>query len=222
VFDPVNGAIVAEALRRIEDELFDADWAESRARLGEAATVTDLGRTPAQRRADAVVEMARRAGAVPADGRRPEPLFSVLVGYETFVGMICELDNGTVASPGSLRPWLDEAWVERVVFDGPSRVVDVGVTRRLFSGATRRAVQLRDRQCFHPMCDEPASHCDVDHVQPWAAGGPTTQETVGRHVVFTTDHATDEPDPRPGRRAGNRWVRIQPGAGPTGGGTLKQ
>jgi 5-methylcytosine-specific restriction endonuclease McrA len=66
--------------------------------------------------------------------------------------------------------------VERVVFDGPSRVIDVGVHRRLFEGATRRAVQLRDRECFHETCDIPAEHCDVDHVVPWAEGGPTVQE----------------------------------------------
>jgi hypothetical protein len=175
VFDPVNGAIVANQLKRIEDELFDADWAQARTRLGGEPTVADLARTPAQRRADAVVEMARRAGAAPPDGRRPEPLFSVLVGYESFAGMICELANGTVVSPGSLRPWLDGAWVERVVFDGPSRVIDVGVARRLFTGATRRAVQLRDHECFHPFCDVASSDCEVDHVQPWSAGGATTQ-----------------------------------------------
>ena len=47
-------------------------------------------------RADALVEMAIRSRTVPADGRRPEPLFSVFVGFETFAGRICELANGTV------------------------------------------------------------------------------------------------------------------------------
>ncbi len=61
------------------------------------------------------------------------------------------------------------------MFDGPSRIADIGVTRRLFSGATRRAVELRDRECFHPYCELPAADCDIDHVQPWSAGGPTTQ-----------------------------------------------
>jgi len=69
--------------------------------------------------------------------------------------------------------WLERAWVERVVFDGPSRVIDVGAARRLFAGATRRAVQVRDRECFHQLCDEPAEHCQVDHVEPWGAGGRT-------------------------------------------------
>ena len=65
IFDPVGGAIFDKALRGIEDELFEPDWAEAKARVGEGVTVSDLARTPAQRRADAVVEMARRAGAVP-------------------------------------------------------------------------------------------------------------------------------------------------------------
>jgi hypothetical protein len=173
LLDPISGAVVDNALRRIEQEVFDADWAEARGRLGEVATVADLGRSAAQRRADALVEMARRAGAVPEGARRPEPLFSVVVGYETFAGRMCQLANGTVVSPGSLVPWLDQAWVERVVFDGPSRVVDVGQARRAFTGATRRAIQLRDQQCFHPLCDEPAERCQVDHVEPWAAGGAT-------------------------------------------------
>src|SRR5207237_514248 len=75
--------------------------------------------TPPQRRADAAVEMARRARAVPPGARLPEPLFTVFVGYETFAGRICELADGTVVAPGSLVGWLEDGWVERVVFDGP-------------------------------------------------------------------------------------------------------
>ena len=165
--------MVARAVRRIEDELFDSDWAEARARVGEGVSASDLARTPAQRRADAVVEMARRSGAVPPGARLPEPLFTVLVGYETFAGRICELAEGTVVAPGSVVRWLDEAWVERVVFDGPSRVIDVGARRRIFTGATRRAVEVRDQECFHPLCDVAAERCEVDHVEPYSQGGPT-------------------------------------------------
>ncbi len=99
----------------------------------------------------------------------------MFVGYETFAGMLAELADGTVVSPASLRPWLDEAWIERVVFHGPRRVIDLWAQHRLFTGATRRAVELRDRECFHPFCDVAAADCDIDHVLPWAAGGETTQ-----------------------------------------------
>jgi hypothetical protein len=174
--DPIAGTIVDDALREIEDELFDDDWAEAKARLGDELAAQDLRRTRAQRRADALVEMARRSRAVPAGARLPEPLFSVLVGYETFAGPMCQLANGAVVTPGSLLPHLDQAWVERVVFEAPSRVLDVGERRRLFSGATRRAVQIKSQECFHEFCDIPADHCEVDHIEPWAAGGLTVQE----------------------------------------------
>ena len=173
VFDPIAGTIVASELKRLEQELFESDWAEAKARLGREPGIFDLARTPAQRRADAMVEMAIRSRTAPADGRRPEPLFSVFVGYETLSGRICELANGTVVSPGSLVAWLDQAQVERVVFDGPSRVIDVGVRRRLFAGATRRAVEVRDRECFHPSCEERVDDCQVDHIEPYAWGGLT-------------------------------------------------
>lgn len=176
VLSPVSGSIVNGVLASIEQELFEADWAEARARVGDAATAADLARTPAQRRAQAMVEMATRAAATPPGARRPAPLFTVLVGYETFAGRICELADGTVVTPGSLVPWLTEAHVERIVFDSPSRVIDVGRRRRLFTGALRRAIEVRDRTCYVDGCDEPAATGQVDHVQPWALGGATTQE----------------------------------------------
>jgi hypothetical protein len=185
LFDPIGGAVFDKALRSIEDELFEADWAEAKTRLGREPTISELARTPAQRRADAVVEMARRSQAMPAGSRLPEPLFTVLVGYETFAGPICQLANNTVVTPGSLVPYLDQSWIERVVFDSPSRVIDVGVRRRIFAGATRRAVEVTGQECFHQYCDRPAEDSEIDHIQPWAAGGPTTQENgrpaCGRH-----------------------------------------
>jgi hypothetical protein len=171
--DPVHGAIFDKELRRLEQAMFDADWADAQERLGRTPTVLDLQRTPAQRRADALVEMATRSATGPADGRRPGPLFTVLVGWETLSGMVCELANGTVLTPGTLAPWLDQAWLERVVFESPSRVIDVGAARRLFTGATRRALEVRDRECFHRTCEIDAEDCQGDHIDPWTAGGPT-------------------------------------------------
>jgi len=87
--DPISGEIVARALKKIEDELFDAEWAEHKRAV----------RTPAQRRADALVEMARRAGAAPEGARVPAPLFTVLVDYPTVAGRMCQLAGGAVVSP---------------------------------------------------------------------------------------------------------------------------
>jgi hypothetical protein len=57
---PVSGQIVHTTLSMIERELFEADWADAKQRLGRDLLITDLSRTPAQRRADALVEMATR------------------------------------------------------------------------------------------------------------------------------------------------------------------
>ncbi len=40
----------------------------------------------------------------------------------------------------------------------------------------RRAIQVRDRHCQHPSgCDEPITHCDVDHRVAYTDGGITAE-----------------------------------------------
>ncbi|MFL6206057.1 MAG: HNH endonuclease signature motif containing protein, partial [Acidimicrobiales bacterium] len=192
--DPVSGEIVSTTLRLIERELFEADWAAARERLGREPTILHLDRTPAQRRADALVEMATRARTVPAGGRRPAPLFSVLVGYETFAGPLLELVNRTVITPGAAARWLTEADVERIIFETRSRVVDVGVQRRFFRGALKHAIEVRDRTCFHPSCDEAPLIPEIDHIQPAAAGGPTTQANGRLGCAFHNRWRNHHPD----------------------------
>ena len=173
--DPVSGAIVSGEIKRLEQELFENDWAEAKLELDRDPTIEELRRTSDQRRADALVEMATRSRTAPPDGRRPAPLFSVLVDYDTLHGRILELAQGAALTPGSLVPWLDRAYIERAVF-GPAGRVEIGATTRLFTGATRRGVELRDRRCTHPHCDRSAEDCQVDHILPYTDGGLTTQE----------------------------------------------
>jgi hypothetical protein len=175
--DTVSGAIVDGELTRIEQELFQEDWAKAEADLGRAPKVEELCRTAAQRRADALVEMATRSRTAPADGPRPAPLFTVLVGYETMHGRMCELAGGSrmVLSPGSLLPWLDQTYIERAVFT-PKNRVEISETSRFFVGATRRALEIRDRECTDPYCHEPVERCQADHIIEWSQNGPTTQE----------------------------------------------
>jgi hypothetical protein len=173
--DVVGGTEFSTELARRYQALLDAELADLRAHHGPGASLELLARSPRQRRHDALVEMARRSAATPAGARKPRPLVTVHVGFETFAGRVLETLNRTVIAPVDLARVLDGADVERVVFDSPSRVLDVGVTRRFFTGATRRAVEVRDRQCTHPYCDEPYDRCDIDHRHPHSHGGPTTQ-----------------------------------------------
>jgi hypothetical protein len=173
--DPISGSIVSSELNRLEHTLFEADCAQAKERLGRTARIDELARTSAQRRADALVEMATRSRSAPADGIRPAPLFSVFVGFETMHGRICELENGTVLAPSALDAWMDSAYFERALFTLGNRV-DVSVRSRFFTGGTRRAIELRDRLCTHPYCYEPAQSCQADHIETYADGGLTTQD----------------------------------------------
>jgi hypothetical protein len=176
-FDVIGGAIVAKEHKRIAQELFEADWAEAKERLGRDPHVDDLARTPAQRRADAMIEMAVRSASTPAGARRPEPLFSVLIDYPTLFGRVSQLEQGPVVAPGSLLSWLDTALFERIIF-GPDKRAECSETSRFFTGATRRAVEVRDLQCQHEFCDRPAEECQIDHIVPFSQGGLTEQSNA--------------------------------------------
>jgi hypothetical protein len=195
--EPISGSIVAGELGRIEDEFFRADWAAARDQLGRDPSLDQLWRSPAQRRADALVEMAARSSLVAPDGvaRPPAPLFSVLVDWPTLSGRVCELAEGIVLSPGELVPWLSVADVERAVME-PAGRVEVSRTRRLFCGATRRAIELRDRECVHHFCDVPGSRCQADHIVPWAKSGRTTQDNGRLLCGFHNRLRNQRPPPR--------------------------
>ena len=79
--------------------------------------IDELARTSAQRRADALVEMADPQRAAPPPRASAPPRSSaVFVGYETMHGRICELENGTVLAPVGPRP---RGWT-RPTSSGPS------------------------------------------------------------------------------------------------------
>jgi hypothetical protein len=160
--DPVAGEIVTNEFDRLIEQLQATD------------TQNGVERTLAQLRAAALVEMARRSAAMPGDARFSRPLFTVVIGDDRF-RELCQLASGAVVTPHHLVPYLTDAMYEVVLFDGPHTAVTVS-HRRLFAGALRRAVEVRDQFCQHPSgCDEPAERCDVDHIVPAADGGPTSQ-----------------------------------------------
>ena len=84
VLDPVGWSMFDTVLHQIDKQLFDADWAAVVAEHGDQACLAMLGRTARQRRADALVEMARRAAAMPAGAKTPKPLVIVHIDAQTF------------------------------------------------------------------------------------------------------------------------------------------
>ena len=205
--DPIGADIVTNELRRLTEQIRRTD---------KQAGIT---RTPAQRRAAALIEMATRSATAPANGRRPRPLFSVTVGNDT-MARLCTLASGTLLGSGDLVPHLETAMLETVLFADHTTMLSVS-RQRTFRGAVRRAIEVRDQHCQHPSgCDVPADECDVDHIVPYADGGLTSQfdGDIGcnAHNRVAVLRRTGNHTPRPHRaidrldeaRARLRW-RIQ-------------
>lgn len=199
--DPLTGTVVDTELRRLEQQLFDIDWQAACAQYDTAHPTADqLPRTPAQRRADALAEMARRsAGADTTTGARISA--TVLLGADS-LARTCELLDGTPLHPADVARWLPTSVVQRILYDGDNRPIAAS-TQRSFRGLLRKAVQIAYRHCGHQYCDQPAQWCDIDHVQPVHRGGTTTfalgRPGCRRHNQRRTYQA--EPPP---------WDRWQP------------
>jgi hypothetical protein len=165
VFDAEAGAEFAAVFEGIDHELWQADQGAAR------AAGVDADRSPAQRRADALIEMARRAATAPEGGRRPRPLAHIVVGYGTYAGA-ATLDGSQPISAATARRLCCDANLARVVTDAVGAVIELGEARSP-SGSLRHLVAARDRTCRLPGCTITAARAAVHHIVPHHDGGPT-------------------------------------------------
>ena len=213
--DAISGEVILRALRAIEDELWQQDWAAAKAVHGDDTLPSHVTRSPAQRRLDALRIMAERSLAMPLGARLPVPSVVVYVDYATLTGALCELSSGVQLTPGEAASVFDEPAIEleRIVFGPGNRIIELSKRQRTFTGGLRRAIQLRDRHCQYDGCDVPSERCEVDHVVDYADDGETTQENGraacdphNRHKRSDRQPLTgwlrglgdDDPDPGPG------------------------
>ena len=140
-------------------------------------------RSAAQRRADAVVELARRALAAPPGSAAGLPIdggararvvvttdLAVLTGAVRGAGL---LPDDAPLSAGAVRRLACDAELVPAVLGSRSEPLDVGRAVYAVSPAQRRALVLRDRGCAAPGCRAPAGRCHAHHVEHWADGGTT-------------------------------------------------
>ena len=74
------------------------------------------------------------------------------------------------------------------VLGGHGQPVDVGREWRLYTGAPRTALEIRDGGCVWPGCARPVSWCQIHHLIPWSEGGRTDQANGG---LFCWHHHRD-------------------------------
>ncbi len=136
---------------------------------------TEAPRTPAQRRADALVNIAKRfldhEEQPPA--RRNRPHVNVIVTRDDLeAGRGGECADGTVLDGPSLASLVCDSTMHRVVMAG-SVILDYGTATRVISPNLFNALVVRDRHCRFPGCDRPAAWLDAHHVIHVEDGGPT-------------------------------------------------
>jgi len=157
--DPESGLIVRHALEALTDptNLNPAD-----------------SRTPAQVRADALVEVCRSHLDGSNGGRRPPRVLVTLPWNTLQQGEgIVDTEPGPIGAATARRLACD-ATISRVLLDPDSVPVEMGRATRVIPPTLRKALELRDQGCAHPGCRMPARFCDAHHIQHWAQGGQTT------------------------------------------------
>ncbi|NMM35370.1 MAG: DUF222 domain-containing protein [Phycicoccus sp.] len=164
--DPESGAVLSAAL----DPLSAPTPCEANG-----------GRDPRQadrRRADALVELCRRATA--AGGSAPtttKAQIVVTIGYERLAGAVRGSGTtlaGQVLSPHSVRKLACDASIIPMVLGSQGQPLDVGRTKRLVTPALLAALWARDKGCTFPGCGRPPQWTDAHHVRHWIDGGTTS------------------------------------------------
>lgn len=95
-----------------------------------------------------------------------------------FLERRCETSTGVPLRPSDVLRALLSGHVRRVVLGTDRRVIDMGRSSRVFTGAARDAARLLTTSCDHPGCDMPADWCQIDHVVEWHRGGTTDQSNA--------------------------------------------
>jgi hypothetical protein len=124
------------------------------------------------RRADALVALC--SAGIAADPRSDPSTLVVhaeLKGLEAGTGG-CELENGPVLHPETVRRLLCNAKVQTVVENEHGKVMALGSMRRGPSAWMMRQLRWRDRGCRFPGCGA-RRFVEAHHIRWWGHGGPT-------------------------------------------------
>jgi hypothetical protein len=141
-------------------------------------------RAPKQRRADALVELARRQldqGDLPeVGGQRPH--LALIVEAATLAkrpgSPAAELEWAQPIPAETARRLACDASITPILRGTESNQPLAGSTTRVPAGAQRKALVVRDRGCRFQGCDRPPDWTDAHHIQHWADGGKTEMDNL--------------------------------------------
>ncbi|WP_234424020.1 HNH endonuclease signature motif containing protein [Intrasporangium calvum] len=188
VLDPEAAAVLKSAIAPLAAPCPERD--------GHGHTVSPDPRSPAKRRADALVEIVERGVAAAADlPVTDKAKLVVTLDHEVLTGRIRGTGlagSGDVITAAAVRRLACDAAIIPMVLGGAGEPLDVGRARRLVTAAMRAALWQRDAGCTFPGCTAPAQWTDAHHVTPWWGGGPTSMDNLAllcrRHHTHVHRH----------------------------------
>jgi hypothetical protein len=140
-------------------------------------------RTTAQRRADALIDLARYNldhGELPDhNGEHPQIMVTIAwneLRNDLTKGQLPQATiNGKLAiTPQTARRIACDAKIIPAVLGGNSEILDLGRSTRTWTHAQRRAARLRDKGCVFPNCQTGLDRCQLHHLKHWFKHhGPT-------------------------------------------------
>src|SRR5260221_5755835 len=159
-FDAEAGAIIQTALNALR-----------------GPPTPDDKRSPKQRRADSLVELARQkldSGTLPEVGGQ-KPHLAVTVSMATLANQpgspAADLEWAQPIPAETARRLACDSAVTPVFLGSESSQPLAGQTSRWISGSQRKALVVRDKGCRFPSCDRPADWTDVHHLEHLADRG---------------------------------------------------
>lgn len=140
--------------------------------------------------ADALVDIAHAACDGSGDQRQggPRAMVHVLVDHAALTrghvgsGERCEIPGVGPIPVATARALLSDSILKVLVTDGVD-IKAVAHAGRTIPSHLRTALEVRDRSCAIVDCDV-TERLQIDHIQPFADGGPTTLENLRRHCPW--------------------------------------
>jgi hypothetical protein len=174
-FTPEGGELLRDELDRRARARYLAEKAEA------DAAGLPVRSTAAQRRMDALIEMALQSAAATDDGTPINtPSITAVIDLTKLADpataptdVVGETAAGTPVPAATAERWTCDCSISRLTATSRSTPVDLGRTARLPSPAQRRALAVRDRCCTFPGCDQRASWTNAHHLVHWVHGGST-------------------------------------------------
>jgi hypothetical protein len=173
-------------------------------------------RTPAQRRADRLVDICRGGAGQNAargvDGFGSRPQLVIKASVETLIKAVGapagEIEGGGTIAAEAVRRLACDSAISRIVGAGELDG-EVSKASRTIQPATRRALAARDRHCVFQSCDRPPVWCDGHHLKFWGDGGPTTLQNLA--LLCRPHHRKVHEDGwRLERRNDGRFITLPP------------